>query len=254
MSGETRDGFLDGRLTIAQPKHGYRAGADPVLLAAAADASEGDRVLELGCGVGVALFCLMHRVPGLIVTGVEQQARLLSLARKNAEANRLNARLVAGDVADLPTEIRAESFDHVLANPPFFDRTAGPGADEPGREAGRGEVAPLADWIDVATRRLKPRGQLTLIQRASRLGDVLRAMDYRLGDVVVQPLAPRQGRAAGHIVVTARKNARGELRLMAPLVLHEGEKHEGDWDGYSARAKAVLRDGLSLSDAKLIPM
>ena len=254
MSGETRNGFLGGRLTIAQPKKGYRAGADPVFLAAAVDASEGDRVLELGCGVGVALFCLMWRVPGLIATGVERQTGLVSLARKNADVNNLNARLVTGDVADLPAEVRAESFDHVLANPPFFDRTAGPGADEPGREAGRGEVAPLADWIDAATRRLKPRGQLTLMQRAARLGDVLCAMDYRLGDVVVQPLAPRLGRAAGHIVVTAKKNARAELRLMAPVVLHEGEKHEGDWDGYSAQAKAVLRDGLSLSDAKLIPM
>ncbi len=254
MSGETRDGFLDERLTIVQPKNGYRAGADPVFLAAAVDASEGDRVLELGCGVGVALFCLMHRVPGLIATGVEQQAGLLSLARRNAEANQLDARLVAADIADLPADVRAESFDHVLANPPYFDRTTGPGADEPGREAGRGEVSPLASWIDVATRRLKPRGQLTLIQRASRLADVLRVMDYRLGDVVVQPLAPRQGREAGHIVVTAKKNARGEMMLKAPLVLHDGERHEGDWDGYSAQAKAILRDGLSLSDAKLIPM
>lgn len=251
MTGETRDGFLDGRLKIAQPKNGYRAGADPVFLAAAVDAAEGDRVLELGCGVGVALFCLMHRVPGLIVTGVEQQKALLSLARQNAEANQMNARLVAADIADLPAEVRAESFDHVLANPPYFDRTAGPGADEPGREAGRGEVSPLAGWIDVATRRLKPRGQLTLIQRASRLGDVLHAMDYRLGNVVIQPLTPRQGRPAGHIVVTARKTARGEMQLMAPLVLHEGDRHKGDWDSYSAQAKAILRDGFSLSDAKL---
>jgi len=237
MSGETRDGFLDGRLTIVQPKNGYRAGADPVLLAAAVDAAKGDRVLELGCGVGVALFCLMHRVPGLIATGIEQQAGLLSLARQNADANRMSARLIAADIAVLPADIRAESFDHVLANPPYFVRAAGPGADEPGREAGRGEVAPLASWIDVATRRLKPRGQLTLIQRASRLGDVLRAMDYRLGDVVVQPLAPRQGRPARHIVVTATKNARGEMRLMAPLVLHGAKRTKATGTGILLRQK-----------------
>lgn len=252
MSGETRDGFLGGRLTISQPKSGYRAGADPVFLAAAVDANQGDRVLELGCGVGVALFCLMQRVQGLIATGVEQQADLVSLACKNAEANRIAARFVTADIADLPAEIRAESFDHVFANPPFFDRNTGPSAAEPGREAGRGEVAPLAGWIDVATRRLKPRGQLTFIQRASRLGDIIRAMDYRLGDVVVQPLSPRQGRAAGQVIVTARKNARGEMRLMPPLILHEGEQHEGDWDGYSPQAKAILRDGLSLSDGNLV--
>ncbi|MGI9389914.1 MAG: tRNA1(Val) (adenine(37)-N6)-methyltransferase [Boseongicola sp.] len=254
MSSETRDEFLDGRLTIVQPKNGYRAGADPVFLAAAIDATAGDRVLELGCGVGVALFCLMHRVPELIATGVELQSNLVSLACRNAKANRLSARLVSADIQDLPADVRAESFDHVLANPPFFDRIAGPGADEPSRETGRGETAPLASWIDVATRRLKPQGQLTLIQRASRLGDVIRAMDHRLGNVIVQPLSSRRGRSAGHIIVTAKKNSRGEMRLMEPLILHEGAKHEGDWDGYSAQAKAILRDGQSLSDAKLVPM
>ena len=190
--------------------------------------------------------------PGLIATGIDQQADLVLLAEQNAAANDLSARLVVADIAALPADIRAESFDHVLANPPYFDRTTGPGADTPGREAGRGEVAPLAVWIDVATRRLKPRGQLTLIQRASRLGDVVRAMDDRLGDVTVQPLLPRPGRHAGHIIVTARKNARGEMRLLAPLVLHVGDRHEGDGDSYSPQAQAILRDGLSLSDAKLI--
>lgn len=252
MNDETCDGFLGGELTIVQPKSGYRAGADPVFLAAAVQASDGDKVLELGCGVGVALFCLMRRVPGLIATGVDKQPQLVEMARQNAEANHLNARLVVAEIADLPDEIRAESFDHVLANPPFFDRSAGSAANEPGREAGRGETAPLAAWIDVATRRLKPRGRLTLIQRASRLGDVIRAMDNRLGGVTVQPLVPRHGRPAGHIIVTATKNARGDLQLLAPIVLHDGDRHEGDRDGYSAQAKAILREGKSLSEAKMV--
>ena len=34
-SALSRDGFLGGRLEVLQPRRGYRAGADPVLLAAA---------------------------------------------------------------------------------------------------------------------------------------------------------------------------------------------------------------------------
>ena len=48
------DAFLGGKLRILQPRDGYRAGIDPVLLAASIPARAGDRVLDLGCGAGVA--------------------------------------------------------------------------------------------------------------------------------------------------------------------------------------------------------
>ena len=48
----TCDDFLGGRLSIWQPRDGYRAGVDPVLLAASVPARAGQSVLELGCGTG----------------------------------------------------------------------------------------------------------------------------------------------------------------------------------------------------------
>ncbi|MDO9527017.1 MAG: hypothetical protein Q7J57_16005, partial [Gemmobacter sp.] len=44
--GLTLDAFLGGRLQISQPRQGYRAAADPVLLAAACPALPGQSVLE----------------------------------------------------------------------------------------------------------------------------------------------------------------------------------------------------------------
>ena len=59
VSTETTDNaFLGGRVQLLQPRRGYRAGVDPVLLAAAVAARPGEAVLELGCGVGTALLCL----------------------------------------------------------------------------------------------------------------------------------------------------------------------------------------------------
>ena len=52
------DDFLGGKLRVKQPKKGYRAGIDPVLLAASVNAHIGDNILDLGCGVGVASLCL----------------------------------------------------------------------------------------------------------------------------------------------------------------------------------------------------
>ena len=48
------DAFLGGQVHLYQPKKGYRAGVDPVLLAACVNATAGQSVLELGCGAGAA--------------------------------------------------------------------------------------------------------------------------------------------------------------------------------------------------------
>jgi tRNA1Val (adenine37-N6)-methyltransferase len=252
MTETTEDKFLGGSLSLLQPKKGYRAGADPVLLASAVDALANQSVLELGCGVGVALFCLMQRVPGLDVIGIERHPDLAELACANAEKNGLRATIVTADLTDLPAEIRALSFDHVLANPPFFDRSRGTPSTEYTREAGRGEATSLELWIDVAVRRLVPGGHLTLIQRTERIQDILRAMDHRLGSIRIVPLVAREGRDAQNVIVIARKGGRGAVSLEAPFVLHDGSSHDVDRESYSPQAKKILRDGLGLLDARLI--
>ena len=120
MSDTTCDAFLGGRVQILQPRHGYRAATDPVFLAAACPAAAGDRVLELGCGVGVASLCLAARVPGLRLLGVERQGAYAALARANAAAAGVDFSVVEADLTRLPPEVRQQSFDHVLANPPYF--------------------------------------------------------------------------------------------------------------------------------------
>ena len=51
----TRDAFVGGKLHLWQPKDGYRAGVDPVLLAACVRAQPGQSVLDVGCGQGAWL-------------------------------------------------------------------------------------------------------------------------------------------------------------------------------------------------------
>ncbi|PCH69375.1 MAG: methyltransferase, partial [Rhodobacteraceae bacterium] len=57
----TWNAFLGGRVQLLQPQSGYRAGVDPVLLAAAVPGRAGQSVLELGCGAGAASLCLAAR-------------------------------------------------------------------------------------------------------------------------------------------------------------------------------------------------
>lgn len=238
---------------VRQPRAGYRAGVDAVMLAAAVPARAGDQVLELGCGAGAAALCLCARVPGIRVTGVEIQPAYAALARRNAEENGADFAVIEGDAAALPAALRAAAYDHVMLNPPYFRRDRGHAARDAGRETAFGEALPLQGWIEAATRRLRSEGWLTLIHRAERLADILRAMDGRLGSIRIRPLAPRAGRDALTVIVQARKGGRAPLRLLAPLILHAGDRHPGDVDHFTATAAAILKSGaaLPMDDATL---
>jgi tRNA1Val (adenine37-N6)-methyltransferase len=242
----TDDGFLGGRLRILQPRVGYRAATDPVFLAAAVPALPGQSVLELGCGAGVASLCLAARVSGLNVAGVELQPRYADLARRNAVRNSIALEVFETDLAALPPDLRARNFDHVIANPPYFSAGDGTAAEDAGREVALREATPLTVWIDAATRRLKPGGRLTVIHLAERLPELLAACDNRLGSMRILPLAPRIGRPANRVILSAEKGARGPFRLLSPLVLHEGAAHDGDRDSLRSEVQAILRDGAML--------
>ena len=239
------NGFLDGRLRIRQPARGYRAATDPVLLAAAVPARAGDAVLDLGCGVATAALCLGWRVPGVDLHGLEVQPGYAALARENAALNGQALVVHAGDLRAMPAALRRRSFDAVMLNPPWH-APADPGSPDPRRDiANRRGAATLADWIGAALARTRPGGHVVLIMRAEGLPEIMAALAGRASAAVL-PLVPRAGRDAGRVLVRARKGGRVPFRLAAPLVLHEGAAHLADGDGYSPRARAVLREAAAL--------
>lgn len=242
----TCDSFLGGRLSVLQPRGGYRAGVDPVLLAAASPVRAGQSVLELGCGAGVAALCLGARVAGLRLTGLELQPRYAALARENAARNNIALSVVEGDLAAPPQEVRQQSFDHVIANPPYFLRARGSAAADAGRERALGEETPLAQWVDAGLRRLVPKGRLTMIQRAERLPELLAALQDRAGDVELLPLAPRAGRPARLVLLRAIKGGGGPFRLLPPMTMHQGAAHDGDRESYTPAIGGVLRNAAAI--------
>ena len=240
----TQDAFLCGRLYLWQPQKGYRAATDAVLLAAACPADAGQRVLDLGCGVGAVSLCLAARVPGLVQWGLEVQADYADLARRNAVENGVALQVVTGDLTAMPTDLRV-GFDHVIANPPWYPRGGSPSPVEGRDKALRAEL-PLADWVTAASKRLDPGGWLTMILGADGLPEVLAALGTRMGSAAVLPLSAREGRPALRVILRARKGGRAAFRLLAPLVIHQGTAHDGDRESYTTRTNEILRSGAPL--------
>jgi len=241
-----RHGFLGGRVQVWQPRGGYRSGADTVLLAAACPAKAGQSVLDLGCGAGVAAFCLAARVPGLVLHGLEVQAGYADLARRNGVALGLSLTVHEGDVASPPPSLRAVQVDHVIANPPYYDETGSTATADDGKDRAFRADAPVSTWIDAGLRRLAPGGWLTVVHRTACVPALLAALDGRAGAVAVLPLAARAGRPADRVILRARKGAAAPMVLHAPFVMHDGARHGNDGDPFSDAAERVLRGGEAL--------
>lgn len=237
--------LLDGRVRLLQPERGYRVAIDPVLLAAAVPAGEGDRVLDVGTGTGAAALCLLARVPTCEVVGLELQPDLARLASQNAASNAAGDRftVVEGDLRFPPAALRPGSFDHAMANPPYLERSAASPARERQKEVAHIEgEADLSAWVAFCARMLRRRGSVTMVHRADRLDMILAAYrQHGIGGMAVFPLWPKaDGRDARRVLVAGRKGARSPLRFRAGIVLH---REDG---AYTPEAERVLREGAAL--------
>jgi tRNA1(Val) A37 N6-methylase TrmN6 len=238
----SEDRLLDGRLILRQPAKGYRAGVDAALLAAACDAGAGQRVLELGCGVGAVMLAAAIRRPGATFVGVERDTEALALAGANIGLNGLGARVSAhgGDVAGDLTGL-SRGFDAVLANPPFFDDPTQLRAPHPARRAAYLTEEGLGAWIQAMLKAARAGGTLTLVHRADRLGDILALLAPKASSVRIRPVHPHADEPAKRVLVRAVKAGRAPLQLLPALVLHDrsGAKH-------SPAAEAILRGEAAL--------
>ncbi|MGQ9365559.1 tRNA1(Val) (adenine(37)-N6)-methyltransferase [Azospirillum sp. ST 5-10] len=249
MSADVPDGFeedllLGGRVRLVQPRHGYRAAIDPVLLAAFTAAQPGERVLDVGTGTGAAALCLAARVPGVRIMALEKEPEIAEAARHNAARNGMQGRVMvyAGDLLRPPPILAPGSFDRAMMNPPYLRADAAtppPGAWKAAANV-EGE-ARLADWIAFAAAMLRARGWLTLVHRADRLDEVLALLHGRFGGVLLFPLWPKAGEDAKRLLVAAQRGGRGPARLAPGLALH------GPDGAFTAEADAVLRDAAALA-------
>jgi tRNA1(Val) A37 N6-methylase TrmN6 len=243
-SGDTiRSGFLGGRLSLAQPKKGYRAGMDAALLAAACDARPGQRVIEAGCGAGAALLSAAVRRPESRFVGVERDPQALALCLQNIAANGLSDRVEAleGDVSRKLSALGLEPFDAALANPPFFDDPDAIRGPSPEREGAWIAEGGLEAWTRFLLKAVREGGTITMIHRADRLADILALLGKGAGSFRIRPIHPFADEPAKRVLVRAIKAGKAPLALLPPLVLHDrsGGKH-------TAEADAILRGEAAL--------
>lgn len=224
---------------LSQPDKGFRFSVDSLLLSCFANPGKGGRVLDLGTGCGVIPIGLYLRNPdkGLRITGLERQSEMLECTRANIEALELEEvfELTPGDVRDRGT-VRPESFDLVLANPPFRESGRGRGCPDGAKQNARFEEnGSLGDFVEAASFAVRNRGRVCFVFLAERLADLIREFSrVRLEPKRVRLCHGRMDEPARIVLVEAVKNGKPGLEIEPPLILYPQDK-----DNTQPRAQAL---------------
>ena len=130
--------------------------------------------------------------------------------------------------------LKRNSYDFVVANPPFYDEREMRVSSNPLRRRAKRAVAEtLEEWVRFLTAMAAPKGVISLIHRAEKLEEILEALSGRFGGVKVLPLFPKPNEPANRVIVQGVKGSRAPLTLLQGLVLHDGK---GD---YTADVKKI---------------
>ncbi len=223
--GNAEDLFPRG---LAQPEAGFRFSVDSLLLSVFVAPGENWKALDLGCGCGVVGLGLILANPekGIQVTGVDNDPEMLECARINSRALSLEEKTSYKqlDVKSLESQSLApESFDLVLANPPYRDAASGRTPTHPRKKTSQFVTKNTEpDFFKAASFALKNKATAGLVYPASRLDQLLQGLNqFRLRPKTVLPVYGRAGKPASLVLVKARKNSGPELFMLPPLILYD---------------------------------
>lgn len=205
---------------LYQSREEFPFTTDSVLLARFPHLVREAKVLELGCGTAAISLLLLARGAAQ-VTGVDINPRVLELARRSAALNQLaqQAVFLQGDVAAYRELLPPESFDLVVANPPY---RKGGRQRQIGTAACHEVAGTLVDFIAAAAWAVRFRGRFALCQLPERLVETLELLR-------AQGLMPKRlrflhsdvAKPAWLFLLEAVKGGSQGLEVLPPLVLGE---------------------------------
>ena len=217
---EIREDYLPGcGFIIYQDPAEFTFTTDSVFLAHFPHLANKAKVLELGCGTGAVSFYLAAR-GAAEVTGLDVNPRMVELFNRSAEANGIGSRVRAleWDIKEIKSFCPTESFDLVVANPPYRnsgrERTIGTSACHE-------KTAVLEDFFAAACYALHSRGRFALVQLPERFMEAMElAIKYNLQPKKLQWIHASVDKPAWIFLLEMVKNGSYGLEVLPPLIMY----------------------------------
>ncbi len=249
MNAKTPIFILNKSLSLHQIEGGFRTSTDSVLLAAACPAKYGEYILDLGCGVGSAGLCVLKRVDGTSLLGLDFQGDHVEVAQQNAHENTMSKRadFICHDIR-IPSEIGM--FNHIICNPPYKESGAHIPSQSNKKAMAMGHQEAdqsLQSWITFAWNHIKGQGSLTMIHEAGKTDEIIHNLysakgGRRFGNVEIFPIYSKTGLPANRVIIRAWKHKKSGAILHSGIIMHNED------GSYTEEAEKVLRHTNTLID------
>lgn len=223
----TRDSLFDGDIICYQSRYGYRFSIDSVLLAHFCQHWKNATVLDMGCGNGILGLILLYRNGTNIkkLIGIEYQHNLALLGEKNIKENKLDNQfeIVQGDLKKIDELIPAESFSHLICNPPFY--TIGKGRPSTRQETYLARHQVEATPVDIAraiSYSIKNKGTAALVYPADQIVDLFQQLtSYRIEPKIIQLVYSYPASEEAILaLVECIKNGGSGVKIKKPLYIY----------------------------------
>ena len=223
---ERIDELMNNGRKIIQSSNEFCFSMDSVLLAHFPRLKRKYKVLDLGTGTGVMPLLIVDEVAH--IEAIELNPTMAEIARRNVELNELSDKIsvVEGDYRKLREHYKSESFDLVLANPPY--RAIGSGAvnDIEGVATARHEfTATLEDVVTAARFALKYHGIFCMIHITERLCEIVDTLHRHQFEMKrLRLIQPKFNRSPNLMLIEAMVGgAPGSLKIDPPLIVHNDD-------------------------------
>lgn len=197
--------------TLEIPPGGFPLSTDSMVLAHFIKLPRSAKILDLGSGCGTLGVLLCAKAPECTVTGFELTEHAHRAAQENIRANGLQSRMesICADLRQIPEVLPQGSFSLCVSNPPYF--SGGPVSHRTPL-ARREDGCTLAELLKSAAWALKYGGDLYLVHRPERLGEIIaQAAPFRLEAKRLGLLRHKEGQRPSLILLQLRKGGKPGL-------------------------------------------